>query len=232
MNNTDPQLKSNDCGISVVKTIFNIFNINIDRKYIENNIPIEEKGSRLSDLKNFLNTHGFIAEYKLLDINYIQTDVQYIAEMFPFILPVQNRNGLHYVVVTEIKNKKLKILDPSKGTQYYLTIQELKRKSHYHKTLWNLAGTNEKIIAICSQELESYNLKISVELDKTDIATLFNKLTYFSYVKENFGFKDIGSEKNFLIDLLNNQEIGIVPKHFKTLKYNKDKLKMALLNFL
>ena len=58
MPNADTQLKSNDCGISAVKTIFNIFSTNIDRKYIENNIPLEEKGSRLSDLKDFFNTHG------------------------------------------------------------------------------------------------------------------------------------------------------------------------------
>jgi ABC-type bacteriocin/lantibiotic exporter with double-glycine peptidase domain len=58
MPKPDTQLKSNDCGISAVKTIFNIFSTNIDRKYIENNIPLEEKGSRLSDLKDFFNTHS------------------------------------------------------------------------------------------------------------------------------------------------------------------------------
>ena len=110
MPNADTQLKSNDCGISAVKTIFNIFSTNIDRKYIENNIPLEEKGSRLSDLKDFFNTHGFIANYKLLDINYIQGNSKSLTDLFPFILPVQNSNGLHYVVVTEAKNNKLKIL--------------------------------------------------------------------------------------------------------------------------
>ena len=227
MPNADTQLKSNDCGISAVKTIFNIFSTNIDRKYIENNIPLEEKGSRLSDLKDFFNTHGFVANYKLLDINYIQGNSKSLTDLFPFILPVQNSNGLHYVVVTELKNNKLKILDPSKGSEYFLTIQELKKKSHYNKTSWNFAETDEKIIAICSQELDNYNINIYAELEKTDSITLFNKLTYFSYLKENFGFKDIETEKSFLIDLLNNQEIGIVPKHFRTLKYNNDKVKIT-----
>ena len=227
MKITDTQLKSNDCGISAVKTIFNIYSTNIDRKYIENKIPLEEKGSRLSDLKEFFDTHGFIAKYKLLDINYIQGNLQSLKELFPFLLPIQNSNGLHYVIVIDIRSNKLKILDPSKGNVYYLTIQELKKKSHYNKTSWNFAETDEKIIAICSQELESYNINIYDELQKIDSSALFNKLTYFSYLKESFGFKDFETEKNFLIDLLNNQEIGIVPKHFRTLKYNIDKVKIT-----
>lgn len=227
MPKTDIQLKSNDCGISTVKTIFNIYNTNIDRKYIENNIPLEEKGSRLSDLREFFNTHGFIANYKLLDINYIQGNIVSLKELFPFVLPIQNNNELHYVIVSDVNNNKLKILDPSKGSEYFLTIQELKKKSHYNKTSWNFAETDEKIIAICSQELENYNINIYDELERIDSATLFNKLTYFSYLKENFGFKNYDAEKNFLLDLLNNQEIGIVPKHFKTLKYNNDKVKIS-----
>lgn len=227
MSNSDTQLKSNDCGISTVKTIFNIFNINIDRKYIENTIPLEEKGTRLSDIKNFFNAHGFIANYKLLDINYIQGNLDSLKELFPFVLPIQNNNGLHYVVVTEVKNNKLKILDPSKGSEYFLTIQELKKKSHYNKTSWNFADTDEKIIAICSQELEKYNLNVYHVLEKIDSTTLFNKLTYFSYLNNNFGFKNIEAEKSFLIDLLDNQEMGIIPKHFRTLKYNNDKVKIT-----
>ena len=124
---TDPQLKSNDCGISAVKTIFNIFGKDIDRKYIENQIPLEEKGSRLSDLKFFLDNHGFISQYKLLDINYIQGNKQSLKELFPFILPVENRDGLHYVVVNELKGDKLKIYDPSKGTNIFYHYKNSKR---------------------------------------------------------------------------------------------------------
>ena len=69
MPKTDPQLKSNDCGISAVKTIFNIYEKDISRKYIEENIPVEEKGTRIADLKDFLNANGFNAQFKLLDVN-------------------------------------------------------------------------------------------------------------------------------------------------------------------
>ncbi|WP_428071078.1 ATP-binding cassette domain-containing protein [Chryseobacterium gambrini] len=223
---TDPQLKSNDCGISAVKTIFNIYSKDIDRKYIESQIPLEEKGSRLSDLKNFIDTHGFNSQYKLLDINYIQGNKQSLKELFPFILPVENKDGLHYVVVNELKGEKLKIYDPSKGSQYLLSLQELKKKSHYTKISWDFAQTDEKIIAICSQDLELYDIKTDEVLEHTDSATLFNKLTYFTYLKQNFGFKDISSEKKFLMDLLRNQDISSLPKSFKTLKYNNDKIKI------
>ena len=223
---TDPQLKSNDCGISAVKTIFNIFGKDIDRKYIENQIPLEEKGSRLSDLKTFLDTHGFNSQYKLLDINYIQGNKQSLKELFPFILPVENKDGLHYVVVNELKGDKLKIYDPSKGSQYFLSLQELKKKSHYTKSSWDFAQTEEKIVAICSQDLEQYDIKIDEILEQTDSSTLFNKLTYFTYLKQNFGFKNQTAEKDFLLDLLKNQDISSIPKSFKTLKYNNDKIKI------
>ena len=223
---TDPQLKSNDCGISAVKTIFNIFGKDIDRKYIENQIPLEEKGSRLSDLKTFLDTHGFNSQYKLLDINYIQGNKQSLKELFPFILPVENKDGLHYVVVNELKADKLKIYDPSKGSQYFLSLQELKKKSHYTKSSWDFAQTEEKIVAICSQDLEQYHIKIDEILEQTDSSTLFNKLTYFTYLKQNFGFKNQTAEKDFLLDLLKNQDISSIPKSFKTLKYNNDKIKI------
>lgn len=223
---TDPQLKSNDCGISAVKTIFNIYSKDIDRKYIENLIPLEEKGSRLSDLKNFIDTHGFTSQYKLLDINYIQGNKQSLRELFPFILPVENKDGLHYVVVNELKGEKLKIYDPSKGSQYYLSLQELKKKSYYTKSSWDFAQTEEKIIAICSQDLEQYSIDIYDVLEETDSTTLFNKLTYFTYLKQNFGFKNSVAEKDFLLDLVKNQDISSIPKDFKTLKYNNDKIKI------
>lgn len=223
---TDPQLKSNDCGISAVKTIFNIYGKDIDRKYIENHIALEEKGSRLSDLKNFIDSHGFSSRYKLLDINYIQGNMQSLKELFPFILPIDNRDGLHYVVVNELNGERLKIYDPSKGSQYYLSLQELKKKSYYTKSSWDFAQTEEKIIAICSQDLERYSIDIHDVLEETDSTTLFNKLTYFTYLKQNFGFKNSVVEKDFLIDLVKNQDISSIPKSFKTLKYNNDKIKI------
>ena len=93
MPKTDQQLKNNDCGISAIKTVFNIFEKNISRKYIEENIPLDQKGSRISDLKDFFNSNGFDGSFKLLDANYIEGNEAYFQSIFPFILPVKHKNG-------------------------------------------------------------------------------------------------------------------------------------------
>ena len=222
---TDPQLKSNDCGISAIKTIYNIYGKNISRRYIEQNIPLEEKGSRISDIKNFLNSNGFKAQFKLFDINYIGGNEASLQELFPFILPIENKNGLHYIVVNDIKNNRLKIYDPSKGSQYYLSLQEMKKKSYFIKNHWDLADTEDKIIAICSQDLSDYQINFENTLIENGHAVLFNKLTYFKYLKDSFGFKDLLAERNFLTDLLKNQEISSVPNSFKILELEKGKIK-------
>lgn len=225
MPKTDPQLKSNDCGISAIKTVFNIFEKNISRSYIEENIPLDQKGSRITDLKDFFNSNGFVADFKLLDFNSIEGNENQIQELFPFILPIKHKNGLHYIVVNELKGKKFKIFDPGKGSQYFLSLQELKSKAHFNKNHWDLAETEDKIIAICSKELEEYKINFEDSLTENGHAALFNKLTYFKYLKESFGFKDKEAEKSFLYDLLKNQEISNVPTNFKTLELDKGKIK-------
>ena len=124
---TDPQLKSNDGGISSIKTVFNIHQKNISRKYIEQNVPLEEKGSRISDIKKFLNSNGYNANFKLLDVNHINGNVNSIKELFPFILPIRTKKGLHYVVINGLKGQKLKVFDSGKGHEYYLSLQEIKK---------------------------------------------------------------------------------------------------------
>ncbi len=223
---TDQQILSNDCGISAVKTIFNIFQIPISRQYIKDSIPLEEKGSHFSDIKLFFERNGFNADYKLLDINSIQEDISSLKELFPFILPVKSKEGLHYVVVNSIKRNKVKIYNPSKGSEYYLDIQEVKKQAHFHKSFWDLARTKETIKAFCSDDLANYGIKIEDALHENegDIAKLFNKLTYFTYLKRKFQFKDITSEKNFIIDLIKNQEISNVPKNFRSLNFKAHKI--------
>ena len=114
MPKTDQQLKSNDCGISTIKTVFNIFEKNISRAYIEENIPLDQKGSRLTDLKTFFDTNGFESDFKLFDVNYIEGNESHIKNLFPFILPVKHKNGSRYIIVNELKGRKFKVYDPSK----------------------------------------------------------------------------------------------------------------------
>lgn len=225
MPKTDPQLKSNDCGISAIKTIYNLYEKNISRKYIEENIPLDQKGSRVSDIKDFLNSNGFSAEFKLLEANYIEGNEAAIEALFPFILPVKHKNGTRYVVVNELKGRRFKVYDPSKGSQYFLSLQELKSRSIPNKHDWDLVETEDKILAICSDDLKEYDINFEEVLAENGHASLFNKLTYFKYLRESFGFKDQTTEKNFLNDLLKNQEISAIPNNFKTLELEKGKIK-------
>ncbi|WP_309640643.1 ATP-binding cassette domain-containing protein [Flavobacterium sp.] len=225
MPKTDQQLKSNDCGISAIKTVFNIYEKSISRNYIEENIPLDQKGSRLTDLKTFLDANGFDATFKLLDANYIVGNEANIKDLFPFILPVKHKNGSRYIVVNELKGKKFKVYDPNKGSQYFLSLQEIKNKALSNKTDWDFAETEDKIVAICSEDLKEYKINLDEAINENGHATVFNKLTYFKYLKESFGFKDFDAEKSFLTDLLRNQEISSVPNNFKTLELEKGKIK-------
>ncbi len=226
MSKTDTQLKSNDCGVSAIKTIYNLYQKPISRKYIEQHIPIEEKGSRISDLQVFFLTNGFKADYKLLDINYIQGNIKSLQDLFPFILPIKHREELHYVVINGIKGKKLKIHDPGKGSEYLLSLQELKKKAYFSKSSWDFVETEEKLRLLCSEDLALYkiNLEDILEKNNNNVTELFNKLTYFTYIKQNFGFKNQNVEKSFLLDLLKIQEISKIPRHFRSLKYKNDKV--------
>jgi subfamily B ATP-binding cassette protein HlyB/CyaB len=132
---------------------------------------------------------------------------------------------LRYIVVNELKGKKFKVYDPNKGSQYYLTLHEIKNKALGNKTDWDFAETEDKIVAICSEELKEYKINFDEAITENGHATVFNKLTYFKYLKESFGFKDFEAEKNFLNDLLRNQEISSVPANFKTLELEKGKIK-------
>lgn len=225
MPKTDQQLKNNDCGVSALKTVFNIFEKNISRKYIEDNLPLEQKGSRISDLKDFLTKNGFEANLQLLNANYIEGNETFFSSIFPFIIQVKHKNSYRFIVVNELKGKNFKVYDPNKGRQYLLTLQELKNKAVTNKTDWDLSNATDQIASICHTEIEEYKINVNEVISENGLASAYNKLIYFKYIKLNFGFKDGIAEKKFLIDLLKNQEISSVPVNFKTLELEKGKIK-------
>ncbi len=225
MSKTDAQLKSNDCGISAIKTVFTLFEKNISRSYIETHVATEQKGSRISDLKDFFDAHGFDANYQLLNFNTITGNEQLLDSYFPFIIPVKRKNNLHYVVASSRKGNKLIIHDPSKGAEFFLSFQELKNQAHYTKNDWSYVQTESQIGAVCAQELAEYSLDVDTAIVENGLTQLFNKITYFAYLKDGFGFKNEEAEKAFLVDLLKNQEISAVPSNFKSLQLEKGKIK-------
>jgi subfamily B ATP-binding cassette protein HlyB/CyaB len=221
----EQQLKHNDCGVSAVKIIYNLHDITIDRSYIEENIHLTDSGSSISEIKEFLDKEHFNTEFNMLDLNTLKLNPQKLKNFLPCILPVKNNQGNHYVVIKGISNKKIHVFDPAKGEIHKWTFSELMNNAYIATANYDLVSNREILQQIISEELSAYHLNTE-DLESQDKADIINKLTYFSYVKENFGFANKEAEKAFLKDILFNQQLSTLPKQFRALKLSQDKLRI------
>ena len=217
----DQQLRHNDCGVSAVKTIFNLFDREIDRNYIQEQIFLDERGSSIKDIKAFFDKNGCVSKFKFLDVTALEADLSPLKNLFPFIIPVKKSNHLHYVVVNGLRGNKLKIYDPGRSRPYYLTFAELRTIAHYTNSYWELVDLQDKVEALCSAELSRYQVSLAGLLATQDPIHVFNKLVYFTHLRDDYGFKDENSEKAFLEDLLTNQEISLLPKQYRQISTRK-----------
>jgi len=222
----EQQLKHNDCGISAVKIVYNLFNIYVNKNYIEENIFLNANGSSIHDIKDFFDKQHFKTAFNLLDINTLKFSPDKLKKYLPCILPIKNRQGLHYVVIKDIKKNKLQVLDPAKGLSYRWTFSELMSRAYTATTNYDYVSNGDLLQQIIIDELALYNLDAQTIEDQNK-GDVLNKLTYFSYLKENFGFANPDAEKRFLNDLLLNQQLNTLPKQFKTLKLNEAKLRIT-----
>ena len=94
-NLVDNQLKKNDCGISAVKTVCNILDVNITRDLIEDSIFVDEEGATLASLNKFFIDYGFDTTFKLFDLNSVNGNQDDLSKIFPCIVPIKSRSGLH-----------------------------------------------------------------------------------------------------------------------------------------
>ncbi|MCP3931993.1 MAG: ATP-binding cassette domain-containing protein [Bacteroidetes bacterium] len=219
----DQQLRHNDCGISAIKTVCNVLGVNIGRGIIEEQVPMDNQGATLNSIQQFFDNHGFSTNYKLLDVNSLNGNQSDIQEILPAIVPIKSEVGLHYVVIDQLRNKKFHILDPNEDKSYKLNLQEFKKKAFFTDTDIEFIALEEKLKVAAKHELEKRNLPFPPLTKKQDLLALFNKLTYFSYLVENFGFKNEERENAFLKDLVFNQDLTTVPEHFRSLSL-KDQL--------
>lgn len=223
----DQQLKHNDCGISAVKIIYNINNIHVNRKYIEENIYLTDNGSSLHDIKDFFDKQNFKTEFNLLDLNTLKFTPQKLAKYTPCIIPIKNKRGQHYVVIQGIKNKKLRVLDPAVGQSFNWSFSELMNRAHTATANYDYVSNSQILEQTITKEILDYGISPE-QIEEQDKGDLINKLTYFSYIKENFGFANNDAEKKFLKDLLFNQQLTTLPQQFKTLKLKDAKLKITV----
>ena len=224
--NLEQQLKHNDCGISAVKIIYNLHNIQVNRNYIEENIYLNDNGSSIHDIKEYFDKQHFVTEFNLLDVNSLKFNPEKLEKFVPCILPIKSHQGQHYVVIQGVHKKKLQVLDPAIGQSYRWTSSELMKRAYTASANYDYVSNKQLFQTIINEELTSYNINPE-EVDEFDKGELVNKLTYFSYLKENFGFANVEAEKKFLEDLIFNQELDVLPKQFRTIKINNEKLRIT-----
>jgi len=213
----DQQLRYNDCGISAVKTICNLLEVDISRKSISEGIPLDAEGATLGSMARFLNEIGLSTQYKLMDFNSLKGKNEEIKDWFPCIISVKKDRSLHYIVLEGLRNGKFVVLDPLETQKYELSVQELKKIAYVSSTMLNFIELDAKIRFVIDSELSKHGIRLDVEdLNKQDALDIFNKLAYFSYVDENYGFKDDAIAREFLEDLIFVQELDVIPKHFRS----------------
>ncbi len=227
MGKTDQQLKDNDCGISAIKTVYNLLGREIDRNYIKDQIFLDEKGSALNDIKRFFDSNGCKTSLKFLDVSLNGNGVKSLKKLFPFILPVNRGNRQHYVVINGLRKNKLKVYDPANHNAYFLSFAELRAIAHYTQSNWDLVDFDDRIRTICQSELNKYDMSFDRLAEMQDTTRIFNKLAYFTYVRDNFGFKNSKSEKLYLDDILYNQDIQVVPEQFRQLKMENGGIRLS-----
>lgn len=227
-NNVDQQVRANDCGISAVKTVCNLLDVRISRNTIEESIFLDQDGASFSSLNQFFKEHGFKTSFNLLDINSINGNQHEYEKYFPCIVPVKVKRGFHYLVLKELKNYKFTVLDPNKRQPYKLSVDKFKNIVHHSESPLDYVDLNQTLTLEIKRELEALDIKLEKIPEHGNLITLFNKLTYFSYINNKFGFKDKNASKRFLKDLITNQELNNIPKHFEGLTYNNAKNKINI----
>lgn len=225
-NGVEQQLKHNDCGITAVKILYNLYRIPVSRSFIEENICLTESGSSLQDIKDFFDGQQFHTEFNLLDLNTLKSNPEKLQSYLPCVIPIRSRQGQHYVVIKAVRKKSVQVLDPGTGCDYNWRWTELMNKAFKGTANYDLVSSSKLLKQIIRDELAVYGIEAG-RVEGQDEAEIVNKLTYFSYFKDNFGLANSEVEKRFLEDLLFQQQISLLPKQFRTLKAARDKLRIS-----
>ncbi|NNC95986.1 MAG: ATP-binding cassette domain-containing protein [Chitinophagales bacterium] len=223
-NVVDQQLRDNDCAISAAKTVCNALKVKLSRSYIENDIPLDESGASIGDIKKFFDSNGFVTNFKLVDLNVLDKSEKEISSLFPAIVPIMQKRGLHYIVLNGYRKGKFTIYDPSDGSIYKLSSSELSKKAHLNSAEIDLVDVEAKLQREVNAVLSERKISIPLNIQGQDLIEMFNKVSYFTYIEETFGFKDDKAANAYLKDLLFNQQYEKIPLSHKNLKLLGEKV--------
>lgn len=222
----DQQLRRNDCGISAIKTVCNLLQVDMPRSYIAEEVFLDEEGVALRHIQLFFQQHDFATSYKLLDVNSLQESDPELRAQLPAITPVKSTGGLHYVVIENMIGNRLYVLDPKDAKRYKWSIAEFKKRAYFSTSLLEYADLEEVLQVRIREELRHRNIPFTKQPDRAELIQIFNKLTYFGYIEDNYGFQNAEKGRAFLQDLLFNQELTHLPYHFESLNYQKDQIQV------
>ncbi len=224
----DQQLGRNDGGVSAVKTICNLYDVNIPRKMIEDQLALDSEGSSLAGMQNFLEEQGFFTQVNALDLDEILIKTEKQKEFFPAIAPVKINNRLDYIVVRGIEKNKFKIFDSRSVTEYLLTPTEFKKKVHFQKQYLNYADEADLIWLRITEVFKSRKIPSFTRPDRFVLLEMSNKLEYFLYIEEKYGFKNEAVANAFLKDLFFEQQLDNIPHNFRRRKNVSDTVEIAM----
>ncbi|HFA52202.1 MAG TPA: ATP-binding cassette domain-containing protein [Bacteroidetes bacterium] len=214
----DQQLRTNDCGISAIKTTCNALGVGISRQMIEDKVPLDQQGATLESMDKFFREFGFETKFQLLDVHSLDDNEEEINSLCPFITPVIAKRGLHYVVIEKLREGQFFVLDPAEATRYKLNLQEFKHRTFFSQSMLDLVELKDILQVKISEELAARSIEMPENASGKALTEMFNKLNYFNYVQGNYPFLDEATENAFLTDLLHNQDMEAVPKNFRSLK--------------
>ncbi|HHH50017.1 MAG TPA: hypothetical protein ENK52_03455, partial [Saprospiraceae bacterium] len=218
----DQQLKTNDCGISAVKTMCNLLQVELPRPYIVEQLPLTQEGVSMESIRQFFNKNGFSSKFHLLDSNLLDQELKSLKDLFPFMVPVKSNRGLHYVILNSYKKGMLEVYDSSQTKAYQLELEAFKKMAYYAQSATDYEDLKDILFLKLKEELQGRPFTIPESYSDKEKVQLFNKLIYFNYFKERFGFKSIDIENDFLRDLIFHQTIASVPDNFKNLFFKSD----------
>ncbi|TMP89010.1 hypothetical protein CWC05_01250 [Pseudoalteromonas ruthenica] len=219
----DRQLRKNDCGISVIKTLCNLAGVNAPRSEIQDSIRLTEGGMWFDELKVSLENYGFDLKYKLLD--HTQSQSKAIAEACPCVAMIDQGLLNHYIYIHKVIGDYACVMDPAEGKFSMILLETIVEKLARSKVRVDEALTNafleQQIEIFAQQELST---PIDIPNDIEEKTKLYGKIKYINWLEKHTGFGSKSKKSDFVRTILSGVDEKLVPSRFRVFRIKEEKL--------
>lgn len=208
----DRQLSTNDCAISVVKTIFNLFNINVKRYDIQQDILLDEEGANFDSVRDYLSSYGVKGKYNVLDINSKDH-----SDILPCVAMVEKKSRNHYLILERQRKGQFFVLDPAKGASKWVDKEEFFNNVSRIKSSVNEDISIELMKSVIGNYCNELELSFKLGDVRKDIVDSYNKILYIKWLEDTVGFESKSKKAIFLQKILKADNRCLPPKfkHFE-----------------